>query len=160
MKWDRNTNIRVAGGSGSDTRDTTLWFSEARSERYACGPHWGHGVLCPAAPTRGEGPQAPSRLPQACCRHPSPALQSGFSVSQWVPEDQLGNFLFFLVRPQWVVPGPRTAESESRRGRVGGRAGVSKRGKCQNLFVSPALRDRSDAFGHILTLLGDPVAGS
>lgn len=38
-----------AGGSGSDTKDATLWFSEARSERYAYGP------LCPAAPTRPVG---------------------------------------------------------------------------------------------------------
>lgn len=44
-----------AGGSGSDTKDATLWFSEARSERYACGSHWGDGVLCPVAPTRPAG---------------------------------------------------------------------------------------------------------
>lgn len=46
---------------------------------------------------RGRAPQAPTRLPQAGCPHPSPTRWSGFSPT-WVPEDQLGNLLFFLVR--------------------------------------------------------------
>lgn len=62
-----------ARGSNSDTREATLWFSEARSERYACGPQWGWQVLHPAALTPGGGPpQAPTRLPQTGYPHPSP----------------------------------------------------------------------------------------
>lgn len=40
-----------AGGLDSDTREATLWFSEARSERYAHDPSLGWLVLCLAALT-------------------------------------------------------------------------------------------------------------
>lgn len=83
-----------AGGSDSDIREATLWFSGPVT------PHWGSWCC-----VRSPHPQG--RAPRDSCRaHPSrwpppPALllQSGFSVSPtWVPEDQLGNMLSFLVR--------------------------------------------------------------
>lgn len=83
----------------TDTREATLWFSEARSERYACGPQWGWQVLHPAALTPGRGPLRPLQgCPRPATPTPAPPSRVFFLSPTWVPEDQLGNLLFFLVR--------------------------------------------------------------
>lgn len=60
-------------------------------------PNWGWQVLHPATLTPGEGPQAPTRLPQAGCPHPSPTRWEWF-FSHLGPRGPIRKLAFLLVR--------------------------------------------------------------
>lgn len=66
----------------------------------------GWRVLCVTDPI-GRDQQAPSRLPQASCPHPSPALQSGFSVSHLGPRGPIRKLSFLFGEVTVGSSGPQ-----------------------------------------------------
>lgn len=88
---------RGAGGSDSDSREATLPFSEASSKGAPVTPHWGSWV-CVCSPNPQGGPlRTAAGLPQPAVPTPSPAQQSGFSVSHLGPRGPIRK-LFLWVR--------------------------------------------------------------
>lgn len=99
-----------AGGSASDTREATLWFSEAGSQSAPVTPPRG-GSAVSAALTPGRGVGEPSGQLQGLtpggCPTPSPSLQSGFSVSHPGPRGPIRKLCFLFGEVMVGSSGPQ-----------------------------------------------------